>query len=425
MEKSVQRSWWRGEDWWTIWLGAAIIAGAALGLINYIPKLPKWSGSLVNVLPGNLILPVVGLGIGILALTGIAVWSMEGQVKRYAIGFPFVFLLAVLAYGIGNHTTLNHYGFNDIIWALILGMFFSNVFGKPKWLKPALRTELFIKTGLVLLGAEILFNRVLVLGIRGLGVAWLGAPLALIFIYWLGTKVMKIQSKELVATVATATSVCGVSAAIATGASVRAKKEEISAAVSISVIFTVLMMVAMPFFIKAVGLSPSVAGAWIGGTVDSTGAVVVAGSMVGQEAMEVAAVVKMLQNALIGIVSFAWALYWVTVVQRGEGGQRASVKEIWLRFPKFVLGFVGASLVMSCLFLPGLGQARVDSILEVTTALRGWLFALAFVTIGLDTKFSELKATFSGNAPVKLYIYGQTFNLIASLILAFIFFRNF
>ena len=177
---------------------------------------------------------------------------------RYAAGFPFVFLLAVLAYAIGNHTTLNHYGVNDIIWALILGMLFSNIFGKPQWLKPALRTELFIKTGLVLLGAEILFNRVLVLGVRGLGVAWLGAPLAVIFIYWLGTKVMKIKSKELVATVATATSVCGVSAAIATGASVRAKKAEISAAISISVIFTVIMMVGMPILIKAVGMNPNI-----------------------------------------------------------------------------------------------------------------------------------------------------------------------
>ena len=425
MVSSERDRWWNREDWWTVWLGAVIIAGAVLGLVSTIPKLPKWYGNIADALPGELVVPLLGLGLGILVLTGAAIWSMEGRVRHYAVGFPFVFLLAVLAYGIGNHTTMNHYGVNDIIWALILGMVFSNVFGKPNWLRPALRTELFIKTGLVLLGAEILFNRVLTLGVRGLGVAWIGAPLAVIFIYWLGTKVMKIQSKELVATVATATSVCGVSAAIATGASVRAKKEEISAAISISVIFTVIMMVVMPFVIDAIGLIPGVAGAWIGGTVDSTGAVVVAGSMVGQEAMEVAAIVKMLQNALIGVISFAWALYWVTVVQRGEGSERPSAAEIWKRFPKFVLGFMGASLVMSFLFLPGLGQDKVDSILKVTTSLRGWLFALAFVTIGLDTKFSELKATFRGNAPVKLYLLGQAFNLVASLILAAVFFRNF
>ena len=151
-------------------------------------------------------------------------------------------------------------------------------------------------------------------------------------------------------------------------------------------IFTVIMMIAMPVIINALGLSQMIAGAWIGGTVDSTGAVVVAGSMVGQEAMEVAAIVKMLQNALIGFVSFAWALYWVAVVQRGEG-ERVSAREIWIRFPKFVLGFLAASFVMSFILLPWLGQARIDGILNVTTAVRGWLFALAFVTIGLDTKF--------------------------------------
>lgn len=425
MEKRAGHSWWRTEDWWTVWLGGLVIAGAALGLVRYIPKLPKWYGNVADAIPGNLLPSLIGLGIGILLLTGLAVWSLEGRIGHYVKAFPFVFLLAVLAYAIGNHTTMNHYGLNDIIWALVLGMLFSNIFGKPEWLKPALKTELFIKTGLVLLGAEILFNRVLALGVRGLGVAWIGAPLAVIFIYWLGTKVMKIQSKELVATVATATSVCGVSAAIATGASVRAKKEEISAAISISVLFTVLMMVVMPILIKAVGMAPSVAGAWIGGTVDSTGAVVVAGSMVGPEAMEVAAVVKMLQNALIGLISFAWALYWVTVVQRGESGERPSAKEIWNRFPKFVLGFMGASLLMSFILVPGLGQEYVDSVVNITTALRGWLFALAFVTIGLDTKFSELRATFSGSAPVKLYILGQGFNLIASLILAWLCFRGF
>lgn len=423
MVKNSSRSWWKGEDWWTIWLGAIITAAAGFGLVKYIPKLPKWQGSLAAALPTDLIVPLIGLGIGIMALTGLAVWSTEGrEVRRYLAAFPFVFLLAVLAFIIGNHSTLNHYGINDIIWALILGMLFSNIFGKPRWLRPVLRTELFIKTGLVLLGAEILFNRVLVLGLRGLGVAWLGAPIALIFMYWLGTKVMKIKSKELVATVATCTSVCGVSAAIAAGASVQAKKEEIGAAISISIIFTVIMMVAMPILINAMGLSQAVAGAWIGGTVDSTGAVVVAGSMVGQEAMEVAAIVKMLQNALIGFVSFAWALYWVAVVQRGEG-ERVSAREIWVRFPKFVLGFLAASFIMSFLLLPGLGQEKIDGILKVTTSVRGWLFALAFVTIGLDTKFSELKATFKGSAPVKLYVIGQTFNLVATLILALIFFR--
>ena len=89
MEKGERLSWWRGEDWWTIWLGAIIIAGAALGLVSSVPKLPKWYGNVADTLPSNLILPYSGWDWDSV-LTGIAVWSMEGRVGRYAAGFPCV-----------------------------------------------------------------------------------------------------------------------------------------------------------------------------------------------------------------------------------------------------------------------------------------------------------------------------------------------
>jgi uncharacterized integral membrane protein (TIGR00698 family) len=418
-------SLWKKEDWWTIWLGAILIAGAASGLISYIPQLPKWADSWTNAFPAHLAVPILVWGVGLGALTALALKIMGDDVKTYLRGFVGVFILAILAFLIGNHKTLAHYGFNDIIWALVLGMVVSNIFGKPRWLMPAIRTELFIKTGLVLLGAEILFNRVLSLGVYGLGVAWIVTPIVIFFMYNYGTRVLKIKSKELVATVATCTSVCGVSAAIATGAAVKAKKEEISAAISVSLIFTVIMMIGMPFLIRWMGLTEAVGGAWIGGTVDSTGAVVVAGSMVGPKAMEVAAIVKMLQNVLIGFVAFCWAVFWVTRVEVQSGSKKPSLKEIWIRFPKFILGFVGASLLFSFVLLPLLGQGRVDGIIKLTATARNWLFALAFVTIGLDSRFSDLKEAFQGQAPVKLYVVGQTFNLVLTLIAAMFFFRNF
>lgn len=412
------------EDWWAIWLGAFFIGGAALGLISFIPKLPKWT-MWQQALPVDLFVPILLWGVGLAAVTALALKAMGEDARKYLKAFPAVFLLAVVAFLVGNQATLSHYGFNNIIWALVLGMVISNVWKKPKWIIPAIRTELFIKTGLVLLGAEILFNRVLTLGTHGLGVAWIVTPIIVISMYLYGTKILKIKSKSLVATVATCTSVCGVSTAIATGAAVKAKKEEISAAISVSLIFTVLMMVAMPILIRWLGLSEAVAGAWIGGTVDSTGAVVVAGSMVGTLAMEVAAIVKMLQNVLIGFVAFAWAVFFVTKVERESGIDRPSLKHIWVRFPKFILGFVGASLLMSFILLPTLGQARVDGILSVTTTARNWLFALAFVTIGLDSRFAELKRAFKGQGPVKLYLVGQTLNLVLTLVAASLFFKSF
>ncbi|HAI52621.1 MAG TPA: hypothetical protein DCL99_04935 [Firmicutes bacterium] len=262
------------------------------------------------------------------------------------------------------------------------------------------------------------------MGTHGLGVAWTVPPLVMILMYLYGTRVLKIDSKALVATVATCTSVCGVSAAIATGAAVKAKKEEISAAISVSLIVTVIMMVGMPVLIRWIGLPDAIAGAWIGGTVDATGAVVMAGSMVSPTAMEVAAIVKMLQNALIGVVAFCWALFFVTRVEQEPGVERVGFREIWVRLPKFILGFVGASLLVSFALVPTLGEARVDQILSITTAARNWLFTLAFVSIGLDSRFVDLRKAFKGQATVNLHLVGQAMNIVLTLLAALICFRG-
>ena len=142
----------------------------------------------------------MGLGLGIGLVTAVAVGASRGEALRYLMAFPVVFGLALLAQVIGGQTSLAHYGLNYVIWALLLGLGLSNTVGVPGWLAPALREELFIKTGLVLLGAEILFSRILVLGVRGLGVAWLVTPVVLAFMYLFGTRVLRIKSRSLVAT---------------------------------------------------------------------------------------------------------------------------------------------------------------------------------------------------------------------------------
>ena len=108
--------------------------------------------------------------------------------------------------------------------------------------------------------------------------------------------------------IAAATSVCGVSAAIAAAAASGAKKEELTMGVGMTLIFTVLMMIFMPMVINSVGMGDVLGGAWMGGTIDSTGAVVAAGAILGPDAETVAAVVKMIQNVLIGLVGFFVAL---------------------------------------------------------------------------------------------------------------------
>jgi len=274
------------------------------------------------------------------------------------------------------------------------------------------------------MGAEILFNRILTLGLYGLGVAWLVTPIIIISMYYFGTRILGIKSPSLVATIAATTSVCGVSAAIATGAATKARKEEISFAISVSLIFTIVMMLGLPPLINYLGLGQVVGGAWIGGTVDSTGAVVAAGAMLGPTATEVAALVKMLQNCLIGFVSFAMAVLWVARVERRPGDSRPSPVEIWVRFPKFIIGFLLASAFFSFVLIPGLGDKAVSDIISVSTAIRNWLFCLAFVSIGLDTNFAEMRKLAGDHRPLTLYVVGQSLNLVLTLIAAWVFFSG-
>jgi uncharacterized membrane protein YadS len=221
-------------------------------------------------------------------------------------------------------------------------------------------------------------------------------------------------------------SVCGVSAAIATAAACRAKKEELSLAIGMSLSFTVIMMVAMPAAIQSMGMSNVLGGAWMGGTIDATGAVAAAGMMLGEDALQVAATVKMIQNILIGVVAFCVAMFWVLRVEGKEGGATPSVMEIWARFPKFILGFVAASVVFSVLYATlANGPQIIDAVIKGSTkTFRGWFFCLAFVSIGLETNYRALAKYFKGGKPFVLYVVGQSFNLCLTLLMAWLMFEK-
>lgn len=133
-----------------------------------------------------------------------------------------------------------------------------------------------------------------------------------------------------------------------------------------------------------------VAGAWLGGTIDTTPAVVAAGTLYRKSAMDIASIVKMSQNLLIGVWAFGLALYFATRVERRTGEEKPRLIDIGYRFPKFILCFIIACLVVSLILASVMGAKQVDAIASVTGGLRGWWFALAFVFIGLGTNFKEL-----------------------------------
>jgi len=412
---------WRLEDWWAVWFGGILLFLTAVGLVKVVPKIGKWKSSPIEAIPSDLIIPLIILFvlITILLSIGIAVMKSE-KLSRYIPGFIIVFILSVVSYLFGNQVVIKQYGLGYALWALAIGLIIANTVGTPGWLKAGARSELYIKTGLVLLGAEILFNNILKLGAPGIMVAWGVTPVVIIFMFLFGTRYLKMSSKRLTIVIATATSVCGVSAAIAAAAACRAKKEELTLAIGMTMIFTVIMMVGMPALIKLIGLDDTVGGAWLGGTIDATGAVVAAGAFLGEEAEKVAAIVKLIQNVLIGIVAFFIAFYWVSFVERGKTNQKPSLMEIWNRFPKFILGFIMASVIFSFLLIPAMGEESVSSILKQTKTFRGWFFCLAFVSIGLESNFAELSKQLSGGKPIVLYLVGQSFNIILTLLMAWI-----
>ena len=370
---------------------------------------------------------------GCVAVFAIALAGVGVPLTRSVPALAGVTALAMLAWLVSGQAFIKSLQLEYVLWAFAGGLFISNVIGTPAWLKPALRGELYIKTGLVLMGASLLFGTLMKLGPPGILVSWITTPIVLVSTYLFGQRVLKIESRSLNLVLSADMSVCGVSAAVATAAACRAKKEELSIAIGISLAFTVVMMFALPAAIEALGLDQVLAGAWIGGTVDSTGAVVAAGELVGPVARDVAASVKLIQNVLIGVISLVVAAWWARTADDGTAAETLAtptpgtiLAEIWRRMPKFVLGFIGASALFT--FLASTGPDGRDA--AVATMLKGpvkmmqsWCFCLGFVSIGLETEVRRLAAAMGSWKPVVLYVCGQAFNLFLTFVMAWLAFR--
>ncbi len=381
-------------------------------------KISSSAGALAEkVFSGENIGKIAIIGIAFLIISSIGIILMGGNVGKYIIGFPVVYILANISQFISGNSTVNYYGLEYVIFALIIGLLISNVIGVPKWLMEAVRTEYFIKTGLVILGAGILFKEILEGGALGIVQAICVVTVVWYACYWLSKK-LKVD-EEFAAILSSAVSICGVSAAIATCGAIEGDKKKLSYVTSIVLIVAVPMMIIMPWIVKAFGIPELVGGAWLGGTLDTSGSVVAAGALISEPAMKTGVIVKFSQNVLIGVAAFILSIWW-TVKKGAAGGQKVSAGIIWERFPKFVLGFIIASIVFSFLLDP----ATVKDTKGLLGGMRTVWFALAFTSIGLETRFKELVGM-EGGRPAAAFILAQTFNVIWTLILAYLLFGGF
>ena len=412
---SAKPVWWKQEDWLAVWLAAVTLILVLLGARPAMPVF-KWkdAAEAAGLFSGANLTAAAALGLGLLVLSLPGALWLGGNAGRYAAGFAAVYAMGLVAQGLAGNAFVNQWGLEYVIFALALGLFLSNAVGVPAWLAEAARTEYYIKTGLVLLGATILFGELLQAGVLGMLQAVLVVSVIWYFGYWLARRLR--LDEEFSAMLTTAVSICGVSAAIAACGAIQGDKKKLSYVASVVLIVAVPMMVLQPWIVKTFGIPDVVGGAWLGGTLDTSGSVVAAGALISEQAMKIGTIVKFSQNVLIGVAAFLLSLWW-TMKESGAAREKPDARVIWERFPKFVLGFVAASLVFSALLSPELVKATKGVIAGLRTA---W-FAMAFVSIGLETKFTDLWSMENGR-PFVAFVGAQAANVVWTLILAYLIF---
>lgn len=408
------------EDWVVVILGALTIALSLSGLLLPVPafgwkNVTELSSTVLSA--GNL--GHIGLQfVFVAAIAALGALLTGKSIKSAVLTFPVVYILTIIALILAGNSQVKALNLEAVIFSLAIGLVISNFFTLPEWFKTALSTELFVKIGLVLLGTSVIFSDVLKAGSLGLVQALVVVLSVWYFAFWICKK-LKID-EELTMMISSAVSICGVSAAIATSGAIKGDSKKLSYVISMVLITAIPMMIFMPYIAAYFNFPQAVTGAWLGGSIDTTGAVVASGSLVGEEALKISTIVKFSQNVLLGIAAFAISVYW-TYTQHPAGKDKATkptLKVIWERFPKFVIGFIAASLLFS-FFIPTEVNAEVKGSLK---NLQGLWFALAFTSIGLETNFADL---FSKNSkkPFYAFLIAQGFNIIVTLIIAFLLFK--
>ncbi len=308
------------------------------------------------------------------------------------------------------------------VYAIAVGLLLNGVLaatGVRDRLASGFRTEFFIKTGLVVLGATVVFSVI----VRAAGPAILQGLLLITgvfgFTWWLAGRLG--LDERLRALLASAVSICGVSAAIAAAGAVRARREQLAYTASLVIIFALPSIFVLPWLADLLGLSPAVTGAWLGGNIDTTAAVTAAGSIAGEEPLQIASIVKLTQNALIGIVAVGLTAWFAFKVDRTEGEKPRAI-ELWRRFPKFVLGFLAAS-VLATILAEQASAARLEDFDATIKVFRDTFLTLAFVSIGLEFKVTSLRE--AGWRPIGVFAAATVFNILLALALASVLFAGF
>ncbi|MEW6758148.1 MAG: putative sulfate exporter family transporter [Acidobacteriota bacterium] len=359
MGKELEKLW-KTEDWWSVWMGLGIVAlslaafwaGGSIKGWAVIPS--KWS-SLAGLLAdtarngwGYLVIFVL-----FAAAFTFSMAIMGRSVRTFLPGFLLLFLGALLIFVAAGWKVMEEFNVEAPLLALIVGLLVSNALPLPAWFRECLLTEYYIKTGIVLLGATLPLTLIFSAGPVAFLQATLVSVTTWLTIYLAGTRLFKLEPK-FGAVLGAAGAVCGVSASIAVGGAVRAKKDHISISIAVVTVWAIVMIFALTILLKFLvpgTISPGEAGAWVGNSefADAAGFAVVAelATRFGDAPINAFTLMKVIgRDIWIGIwcliLSVVSVLYW----EKGESG-RLGPGIVWERFPKFVLGFFAACVLLS------------------------------------------------------------------------------
>jgi uncharacterized integral membrane protein (TIGR00698 family) len=439
------RELWLKEDWWAIWLGLGIVIVAYVFFANessikWITITPgKWSnfGELTSHFAEHIVQYLAQFVLWAV-IFGISMRALGHKLSEFYPSFVFIYVFSIIIFMLGAWDQAHHYNLEPPLVALVLGMLISNFIGLPKWMDAGFRVEYYIKTGIVLLGATLPFTLIVWAGPVAIVQASIVSITTFLVIFFVGKRMG--LDRRLAATLGAGGAVCGVSGAIAIAGAVGAKKEHAPIAITMVILWAIVMIFFLPLVSRSLALHTGVAGAWIGTSEFADAAGFAAAQAYGNLAGNVSGIAGTADDAVwgftlmkvvgrdvwIGIWAFVMALIATTRWERTTGS-KPDPTEIWWRFPKFVIGFVLASVIMTIIAshysFADYNQIVKPELVGPIKALRTWAFIFCFFSIGLTTRFREL--AHAGTKPFWAFTSGVVVNVILGFVLSTIVFADY
>ncbi|WP_371367436.1 hypothetical protein SRRS_13850 [Sporomusa rhizae] len=388
-------------------------------------NIPGWStdfGKVTSAMSKNPAGIFVLFGFFLVAFT-ISANIMGYKVKKFMASFTVLYILSIIVTIFGSNSFMKALQLETPLLALVIGMVVGNLINLPEWFREGLRTEFYVKTGIVLMGATLPFTIILKAGPMAMLQATIVASVTFFSIYFAATRLFKLDPR-FAATLGAGGSVCGVSGSIAVGGACRAEKEHVSMAISLVVVWAVIMIATLPIVAKHIGMEAGPAGAWIGTSefADAAGFAAaeqynaLANLPAGDDrAVKTFTLMKVVgRDMFVGLWALLAAILSVTLWEKKTINQseRIDYGEVWRRFPKFVIGFFVAS-IFTTLVITALdaktGAGYSKDALAIIKNLRGWTFTWTFLSIGFTTRFRDLAA--AGWKPLAAFTIGVLINV--------------